>query len=55
MRKKIIIEGEEGINTHKKVKADINYLTGKPYSEHYFKLLETRRKLPAYDSRFKLL
>mgnify|MGYP001000734260 CR=1 FL=1 len=56
MRKKINLEPEEEeINPHKKVKPDTNYLNGKPYSPNYFKLLETRRKLPAYDSRFKLV
>lgn len=50
MKKKIIVDNdeEEYEVISKKVKPDINYLTGKVYSENYFKLLETRRKLPAF-------
>jgi pre-mRNA-splicing factor ATP-dependent RNA helicase DHX15/PRP43 len=57
MKKKITVEnGEEDYEAlSKKVKADVNYLNGKNYSQNYFKLLETRRKLPAYDSKAKLL
>lgn len=39
----------------KRQKKDTNYLTGKPYSDNYYKILETRQKLPAYDSRQKLV
>ena len=50
MKKKMIIANaeEEYEVISKKVKPDINYLTAKPYSENYFKLLDTRRKLPAF-------
>jgi hypothetical protein len=37
------------------VKIDVNYLTGKTYSENYFRILEGRKKLPAYDSKAKLI
>ncbi len=50
MKKKIIFDNnEEDYEViSKKIKPNINYLTGKPYSENYYKLLETRKKLPAY-------
>lgn len=50
MKKKIIIENsEEDYEVlSKKIKPNINHLTGKPFSENYYKLLETRKKLPAY-------
>ena len=46
----MIIDNSEESYEHvgKKVKVDLNYLTGKPYSERYYKILETRKKLPAY-------
>ena len=45
----MIEDNEEGYEViSKKIKADTNYLTGKPYSENYYKILETRKKLPAY-------
>ena len=34
---------------------DTSFLTGKAFSENYYRILETRKKLPAYDSRQKLL
>ena len=37
------------------MKPDKNFLTGRPYSDTYYKILETRVKLPAYDSKDKLL
>jgi pre-mRNA-splicing factor ATP-dependent RNA helicase DHX15/PRP43 len=60
MRVKLaVVEGEEGGEglgqPGKRQKKDTNYLTGKPYSENYYKILETRQKLPAYDSRHKLV
>jgi pre-mRNA-splicing factor ATP-dependent RNA helicase DHX15/PRP43 len=56
MKRKIIIAGEEEDNgPTKKIKTDFNFLNGKPYSNNYFKLLETRKKLPAYESRHKLI
>ena len=56
MKKRIVIEGVgKAEDPSKKIKADINHLTGKPYSDNYYKLLETRRKLPAYESKGKLL
>lgn len=42
----------------KKLKVDTastNFLNGKPYSENYYKILEGRKKLPAFDSKDKLL
>jgi hypothetical protein len=50
MKKKLVIESaeQEYESLSKKLKPDLNYLTGKPYSENYLKLLETRRKLPAF-------
>lgn len=49
MKRKIVIATEETEQgPSKKVKGDTNFLTGKHYSENYFKLLETRKKLPAY-------
>lgn len=33
----------------------INYLTKRPYSEGYFQILETRQKLPVYESKARLL
>jgi pre-mRNA-splicing factor ATP-dependent RNA helicase DHX15/PRP43 len=56
MRRRIVVGGAEEVEGGlKKVKPDVNFLTGKPYSQNYFKLLDTRRKLPAYESRHKLL
>lgn len=56
MRRKIVIEGQQpGQAPNKKIKTEVNFLNGQPYSENYYKLLETRRKLPAYQSRHKLL
>lgn len=57
MRRKFIIDSTEDNyeEISKKIKTDVNYLTGKPYSENYYKLLETRKKLPAYDSKPKLI
>lgn len=57
MRKKLAVASEEEPQDtlSKKVKADTNYLNGKPYSHHYYQLLETRRRLPAFDSKPKLL
>jgi len=53
MKRKIVIEQSEP--SCKKVHANVNHLTGEPYTEHYHQLLETRKKLPAYESRHKLL
>jgi len=39
----------------KKLKSDINFLTGNQYSSNYYKILEGRKKLPAYDAKDKLL
>lgn len=57
MRKKIIFEAdgqreeiieEGGLHGNKKVKSELNFINGEPYSENYHKLLATRMKLPAY-------
>jgi pre-mRNA-splicing factor ATP-dependent RNA helicase DHX15/PRP43 len=57
MRVKVALDDpEEQLDTpSKRLKQDTNYLTGKPYSQNYYTLLETRRRLPAYDSRHKLV
>lgn len=57
MKKKLVLEqGEEVLDLPtKKVKTDTNFLTGKPHSANYYKLLETRQRLPATDSKPKLL
>lgn len=62
MRVKMALGEQEGTEAAealgipgKRQKKDTNYLTGKPYSENYYKILETRQKLPAYDSRHKLV
>ena len=40
----------------KKQKNDnINFLTGKQYSDRYFEILDARRKLPAFESKHKLI
>lgn len=49
MRRKIVIEpDQEGEAQNKKIKQDTNFLNGMPYSDNYYRLLDTRRKLPAY-------
>lgn len=56
MKRRIVIDNHsEDKGLTKKVKEDHNYLTNKPYSDNYYKLLETRKKLPAYESRHKLI
>ena len=58
MKRKIVFEkepNEQYDNLKKKVKEDVNFLTGKEYSQNYYKILEGRKKLPAFDSKNKLL
>ena len=40
MKRKLVVENEKDERPlEKKVKGDVNYLTGKPYSDNYFKIL----------------
>ena len=44
-------EEEHKSFTKKKVKGNANPFTGREYSEKYYKILEQRKKLPAWDAR----
>lgn len=57
MRARVAVEdAEEQLEApSKRLKQDTNYLTGKPYSENYYTLLQTRQRLPAYESKAKLI
>ena len=47
---------EDEPKLRKKNKTDnINFLTGKEYSDRYYEILDARRKLPAFESKHKLI
>jgi pre-mRNA-splicing factor ATP-dependent RNA helicase DHX15/PRP43 len=43
------------LSRSKKEKTELNRWTGKPFSDRYYEILETRQKLPVYQFKDDLL